>query len=347
MTRPALILTTILALLAQSACTGQDNSRAQAEFLVFGTVMEITTWGADDEQNQRAFAELQGMFQDMHRDWHAWEPGLLTTINQGFAEGESVEADPGIVEMVTRSREIEALSGGRFNPAIGALIRLWGFHTSVYPIEGPPPSAAAIEELVALQPSSADIRIDGLRLQTTNSSVQLDFGGVAKGYAIDLAIRELRELGIENAIVNAGGDLRAIGSKDGEAWRIAVRNPKGGVVGTLETGQDEAIFTSGVYERFRLDAQQRYPHILDPRTGWPVQEIASVTVAADEGLLADAAATALTVAGSQDWAGVASALDLDQVMLIDESGKIFLTEKMRERLQIEAGAEIEVIDPSR
>jgi thiamine biosynthesis lipoprotein len=344
MIRPALILIAILACLVQAACTGQDNNRQQAEFLVFGTVMEITTWGADDAENQRAFAQLQGMFQEMHRDWHAWEPGLLTAVNQAFADGEAIDASSGIVEMVRRSQEIEALSGGRFNPAIGALIRLWGFHTSVYPIEGPPPSASEIEELVALQPSSGDIRIDGLRLRTTNPSVQLDFGGIAKGYAIDLAIRKLRDLGIENAIVNAGGDLRAIGSKDGEAWRIAVRNPKGGVVGTLETGRDEAVFTSGVYERFRLDAQQRYPHILDPRTGWPVQEIASVTVAADEGLLADAAATALTVAGAEHWVGVARALGLDHVMLIDEDGTIYLTERMQERLQIEAGTKIKVVD---
>ena len=346
MIRPPLTLIAILVCLTLPACTEQD-SRQHAEFLVFGTVMEITTWGSDEATSQRAFAQLHGMFQEMHRDWHAWEPGLLTTINQAFANGEAIDASSGIVEMVKRSQELESLSGGRFNPAIGALIRLWGFHTSVYPIEGPPPSASEIDELLALQPSSGDVRIDGLSLSSANPAVQLDFGGIAKGYAIDLAIGKLREMGIENAIVNAGGDLRAIGSKDGEAWRIAVRNPKGGLVGTLETGTDEAIFTSGVYERFRLDAEQRYPHILDPRTGWPVQEIASVTVAANEGLLADAAATALTVAGTRHWAEVAHALGLDQVMLIDESGTIYLTTRMMERLQLEEGAEVRVIDTGR
>ncbi len=101
--------------------------------------------------------------------------------------------------------------------------------------------------------------------------MQLDFGGIAKGYAVDLAVARLRELGIGSAIVNAGGDLRAFGRHGDRPWRVAVRKPGGGTIGTLEVRQDEAMFTSGNYERFRQDEQERYPHILDPRSGWPVQ----------------------------------------------------------------------------
>ena len=140
MYRTILTFIAILASLGLPACSEQD-SRQQAEFLVFGTVMEVTTWGSDKSTSQQAFAQLQGMFQEMHGDWHAWNPGLLTNINQAFANSETIEASAGIVEMVRRSQELETLSGGRFNPAIGGLIRLWGFHTSIYPIEGPPPSA--------------------------------------------------------------------------------------------------------------------------------------------------------------------------------------------------------------
>ena len=183
------------------------------------------------------------------------------------------------------------------------------------------------------QPSSLDIHIDGLSLRSENPMVQLDFGGVAKGYAVDLTIRHLRAMGFSNAIVNAGGDLRAIGTHGDRSWRVAVRKPGGGNIGPVQVMGDEALFTSGNYERFREDKTDRYPHILDPATGWPAKDIASVTVITDEGLLADAAATALVVAGLDKWTEVAQALELDQVAVVDESGTVYMTPKMEQRLE--------------
>ena len=291
-----------------------------------------------------AFAEIQQMFQAMHRDWHAWEPGLLVEINHAFAEGSPAIANADIVEMVRRSQPLETSTGGRFNPAIGGLIRLWGFHTSDYPIEGPPPSQGLISELLELHPSSNDIRIDGLTLSTSNPAVQLDFGGIAKGYAVDLTIAKLRAMGINNAIVNAGGDLRAMGTHGDRPWRVAVRKPGGGNVGSVQVQGDEAIFTSGNYERFRQDQTERYPHILDPATGWPARDIASVTVITDEGILADAAATALVVAGLEGWPEVALELDLQQVAVVDEEGTVYMTPAMEERLQFIGDVERVVVE---
>ena len=341
MKRPVSVLATLLLILSLFACSDPPRKHHQ-DIYIFGTVMGVTLWARDDAQAEAAFASLQQRFQAMHRDWHAWNPGLLTGINDAFAAGEVAEANADIIEMVRRSQEIEKATEGRFNPAIGQLIGLWGFHTSEYPIVGPPPSSKSIKNLVALAPSSLEIRIEGLTLRSENPAVQLDFGGVAKGYAIDIASALLREQGIDNAIINAGGDLRAIGSHGDRPWKIAVRAPVGGIIGSLETGPDESVFTSGNYERFRQENEQRYPHILDPRTGWPVQDLASVTVIADEGLLADAAATAMTVAGLEGWHEVASSLGLDQVMLVDESGKVYMTQRMSERIELAEGTDFEV-----
>ncbi len=326
---PLLPLLLCLALL--TAC--QKNEEQSAELFVFGTIVEIKLWGASPEEASLAFSELQKMFQGMHRDWHAWEPGRLTDINEAFAEGRSATADPEIIEMVRRSQIIEERSGGRFNPAIGALIRLWGFHTSDYPINGPPPSQEQVSAILDREPSSLDIHIDGMQVRSDNPVVQLDFGGIAKGYAVDLTIARLRDLGINNAIVNAGGDLRAIGNHGNRPWRVAVRKPGGGNIGSIQVREDESIFTSGNYERFRQDQTERYPHILDPGTGWPAKDVASVTVIADEGLLADAAATALLVAGIKGWPEVAHALELDQVAVVDASGTVFLTAAMEQRIE--------------
>ncbi len=331
----------LTACLVFSSCS--DNRDEQhAEFFVFGTLLEVTVWGTRSDEAKEAFSTLQDQFQEMHREWHAWEPGLLTEINRGFAAGLPVLASPAIVEMTQMSQLLEERSGGRFNPAIGGLIELWGFHTSDYPVEGPPPPRSVIAGMVAQHPSSLDIEWDGLSMASSNPAVQLDFGGIAKGYAIDVACATLKELGIQNAIVNAGGDLRAFGKHGDRPWRIAVRDPQGGVIGTLETRTDEAIFTSGNYERFRQDNEIRYPHILDPRTGWPVRDIASVTVITEEGWLADAAATALIVAGLDDWKEVARNLDLELVMMIDENRKTYLTAKMAERVKFIEGADVEI-----
>jgi thiamine biosynthesis lipoprotein len=329
--RTSLLLLGTLCLFGLSAC--QRDQEQSAQLFVFGTIVELKLWGASQEDAGNAFAEIQQMFQGMHRDWHAWEPGRLTEINKAFAEGRSATADADIIEMVTRSQMLESKTGGRFNPAIGALIRLWGFHTSDYPIEGPAPTQAQISARLALKPSSHDISIEGLEISSTNPAVQLDFGGIAKGHAADLTIARLRELGIDNAIVNAGGDLRAIGTHGDRPWRVAVRQPGGGNIGSIQVRGDESIFTSGNYERFRQDQLERYPHILDPLTGWPARDIASVTVIAAEGITADAAATAMVVAGLDGWPEVARALKLEQVAVVDESGTVFLTPAMEQRIE--------------
>ena len=324
----------------------QRDEEQSAELFVFGTIVEIKLWGATQDEASSAFTELQQMFQGMHRDWHAWEPGRLMDINAAFESGQSATADEDIIAMIRQSQLVEKASGGRFNPAIGALIRLWGFHTSDYPIVGPPPSQAQIKAVMDHHPSSDDIHINGLELRSDNPAVQLDFGGIAKGYAVDLTIARLRELGINNAIVNAGGDLRAMGTHGNRPWRVAVKKPGGGNIGTIEVRGDEAIFTSGNYERFRQDKTERYPHILDPTTGWPAKDIASVTVITDEGLLADAAATALVVAGLDSWQEVARALGLNQVAVVDESGTVYLTPEMEQRIQFSGDEKRVIIEVS-
>ena len=346
--RPILTLiaySVYLLLVSLAGCQRQQEQNA--EFYVFGTVVEGKLWGATEHQANQAFADLQKMFQRMHRDWHAWEPGRLTDINRAFAEGRPAEAEPGIVEMIRRSQQIEQATGGRFNPAIGRLIGLWGFHTSEYPIIGPPPGQADIDRILKHKPSSLDIHIQGMQLSSGNTSVELDFGGIAKGYAVDLAMRHLRELGIDSAIVNAGGDLRVMGRHGARPWRVAIRKPGGGVIGAVEVHGDEALFTSGNYERFRQDQLKRYPHILDPHTGWPVAGVASATVITSEGILADAAATALVVAGEDEWAEVARALNLNQVLVVDESGAVFLTPEMDQRVRFSGEVARTIIDPGK
>ncbi len=334
---PKLLLA--LLLLTLVACSKPQDQ--YAVFYVFGTTVEVTLRGTDEKQASAAFSALQQRFQSMHRDWHAWEPGHLTEINLAFSEGRKIDIQDDIAFLIRRSQALESATGGRFNPAIGGLIALWGFHTSDFPIIGPPPSKAAIQSWLARRPSSLNIRIEGKQASSSNPAVQLDFGGIAKGYAVDIARDLLIEMGIKSAIINAGGDLRAYGGGD-QPWRIAVSKPGGGVIGGIDISGDEAVFTSGSSQRFRQDRQERYAHILDPATGWPVSGLSAATVVTGEGTLADAAATAIMVAGKNDWPEVASALGLDTILVIDEKGDLYMTEKMRDRLTLESDNDAQI-----
>jgi thiamine biosynthesis lipoprotein len=166
--------------------------------------------------------------------------------------------------------------------------------------------------------------------------VQLDFGAVGKGYGVDLAIDRLKSMGISNAIVNAGGDLRAIGSRAGNPWRIAIRDPDGGgIFALLSVTGDESVFTSGNYERNFTWEGKLYSHIIDPRTGYPAQGTASVTVIHSNATTADAAATALFVAGPKNWHRIAKQMGIKYVLLIDEQGVAYMNPAMRDRIKLQ------------
>ena len=312
---------------------GAGKGPYQAQLYVFGTLVEITLHDVTAAKGRQAVSRIRREFQRMHRDWHAWEPGPLVDLNRAIAEGREAEVPESIIPLIVRSKTLYAQSDGLFNPALGGLLGLWGFQADEPP-DGPPPPDAAIEAWVAKDPGMDDLTLDDGVLHSDNPAVQLDFGAFAKGYAVDIAIRHLREMGVQNAIVNAGGDLRAIGSKGGEPWRIGVRHPQGeGVLGAIAVEGDEAVFTSGNYERYREHEGVHYMHILDPRTGMPVQGVTSVTVIHDNGAEADAAATALVVAGEKDWNRIARQMGVRHAMLVVDDGTVYMNPAMEDRVR--------------
>lgn len=181
----------------------------------------------------------------------------------------------------------------------------------------------------------SDLDIDGFKLSSSNPAVKLDFGAYGKGYGIDRAIESLKDMGIHNAIINAGGDLRAIGSRAGTPWRIAIKKPTGmAVLGVIKTDTDESVFTSGDYERNYAYEGKRYHHIIDPRTGYPAEGVASVTVIHTDATTADAAATALFVAGTSDWHRIARQMGIKYVLVIDSQGTLHMNPAMQKRIEL-------------
>ncbi|MCU7921129.1 MAG: FAD:protein FMN transferase [Candidatus Thiodiazotropha sp. (ex Dulcina madagascariensis)] len=333
--RPLLRWAFLTATLTLAACARGPVDHQQT-LLVFGTLLEIKAFTDKPDAFHRAVADLDQTFQRMHRAWHAWKgEGELVRLNRAFAAGETLQLSTELAELLRRSQHYAELSDGLFNPAIGRLVGLWGFHSDEPP-GGPPPDRESIQGLVDAAPSMADIQFNGNRFSSANPSVAIDLGAFAKGYALNLAIRRLSDFGLAHAIVNAGGDLCVSGSHGDRPWRIGIRHPQGdGVIAAIDVADGECVLTSGNYERYREYDGIRYAHILDPRNGYPVEHVASATVISHDGALADAAATALSVAGPSRWREIAARMGLSQVMLVDEEGKVYLTPVMQQRIEFQ------------
>jgi len=313
----------------------QPQKEIREKLYVFGTLVEIIIRDADEDAARKALVDVNAAFQKMHRDWHAWKPGEMSRLNQAFAEGRTVKVSPFLLPLIKQAKGFEAASEGLFNPAIGAMVAAWGFHADELP-KGAPPPKAKIAALVKARPSMADVVIRGREVSSTNASVSLDFGGFAKGAALDQAAVILKAHGINNAILNAGGDLNVIGTHGDRPWRLGIRHPKNwGVLASVELKPDEVLYTSGNYERFFEHEGVRYAHILDPRSGWPVDHIVSASVIGKIGAAADAAATALTVAGPKDWHRIARRMGVKFALLVDDKGRIYLNPAMKARIKLE------------
>ena len=203
-----------------------------------------------------------------------------------------------IAALLKESLRISRQSHGSFTPVIGTLSLLWGFSLPDPPHK--PPAPAAIRKALA-GVHDADIRRTPRGWARLNPETRLDFGGIAKGYAIDRGVEALQQHGIANAILDAGGDLRVLGSHHGKPWRIGIRHPRDPekVLGWLAIKGDKSIVTSGDYERFFIYHGRRYHHILNPGTGRPARLSMSTTVIAPDATRADAWSTALFVMGAQ------------------------------------------------
>jgi thiamine biosynthesis lipoprotein len=321
-----------------SACDWVQGDKAHvhhSQLFAFGTIIEISLFEKDEGLVKQAEEVIKKDFEYMHRAYHPYEEGPLKRINSLLPLGAEFSIAPSVLPLIKRGIELEKSSDGYFNPAIGGLIQMWGFDRSESLHDNKPPKASEIAAFVNDLPGMKDLHLDGLSLSCTNKKVQLDLGGFAKGYGVNLVVEELKKLGVRNVILNAGGDLRALGSKGGKPWVIGIRHPRNkGVIASIDVSGDESVFTSGDYERFFEYEGKRYHHIINPKTGYPARDFQSVTIVHHDAALADAAATALFVAGKKDWRRIAKRMGIDQVMLIDQDEKVVLTPQLSERIKL-------------
>lgn len=322
--------TLLLGVLLLAGCV-RDEPAYQQSFPALGTLVAVEIHGADHDRATEATAAVAAYLAHIGREWYAWGDGELARVNAALAQADPAPVPAELQGLIERAMAIRELSDGYFDPTVGLLVEKWGFDSADNPPVAPP-DEAWLARWRADAPQRAGLSItDGV--VTAPAPLKLALGGIAKGTALEAAMQMLRARGIENALVEAGGDLKVIGSKSGRHWRIGIRDPHSdGILGVIALDSGEAIVSSGDYERYFEQNGQRTHHLLDPHTGRPVSHTAGVTVIHDDAELADAVATALMAAGPEHFETMAARIGIRVAMLVTTGGDIMTTAAMRARL---------------
>ena len=295
-----------------------ENDKYSSDIFAMDTYMSLTAYGAKAEDAvTEAIHEIQrldAMFSVGNTD------SDVTTANM---QGSATVSDE-TAYLVEQSLEISRKTDGAFDITIYPVMELWGFTTKNYKV----PQADELQETLK-RVSYENVSLKDHELVLKNNA-QIDFGGIAKGYTSSRVMQIFKEYGIEHGMVNLGGNVQTLGTKtDGTAWRVAIQSPQGGnqYLGVLETS-DQAVITSGGYERYFEEKGVTYHHIIDPKTGYPSDsDLTSVTIVCADGTKADALSTSFFVMGLQKAESFYenTALDFD-VILLTKDNQIYISE---------------------
>jgi len=292
------------------------------KFVIAGTYLEVTS------PDSRAAEIVHQEFKRLSNIFNRYDPNSeLSRLNKTYNLPFSVSGD--LIEILALSRHITILTEGAFDVSQGVLYSFWKSLIDEGQIVTFPD-----QELIAKLKNSAGmeaIEIDFVKrtVSIKQKGLVVDLGGIAKGFMVDKAVSRLKQQGINSALINAGGDMYCLGKNRGKPWRIGIKDPEK-LDSLLETKQltNQAITTSGSYEQFFRFKDQDYSHLIDPSSGYPVNNsIVSVSVIAEEAVLADALATAFFVIGID---GIEKFLVKNpktaKILVVVKGGSIFIYE---------------------
>ena len=324
-----------------------QNQKCQKQLFAMDTYMEFTAYGKNSEKAvDAAIEEVQKLDAMLSAENSKSEVYALN--EQG-----NLQVTDDLAELILRGKEIYQETDGLFDDTIYPVMKLWGFPTGNYHV----PTAAEVQKKLALvDENKVEIQTrdsdekgrdskEKAKFVTLGADQQIDFGGIAKGYTGQKLAELFQEYGVSSALVSLGGNIQAIGTKpDGSSWKVGIRDPKGGqqdYIGVLSV-ENQAVITSGGYERYFEEDGKTYIHIINPRTGYPADgDLLSVTIVSRDGTLADGMSTALYIMGyekaCQFWRQHREEFN---VILVTDDGKIHISENLKENFQTECDLEM-------
>jgi thiamine biosynthesis lipoprotein len=322
----------ICSLLLVSGCREQHKTPPPIEhtWLTMGTFASITLHGDDKSLMPEYSATVKKCFSNINSTLSTYIPN--SEISKINAASNTIAISGLTFDILETTLNYCRISGGAFDPTVKPLIKMWGFNGATVPTNLPSPQTIA-DTLKKTGYRHLKLKHNSSPPEyTLTSPIPIDLGGIAKGYAVDQAYNLLTnspqhstQTNAPGFLINLGGNIRCHGrSKPDRSWCIGVRNPfnRGELVGTLTMAGGTAVATSGNYERFVIIDGKRYAHIIDPRSGYPVQGMAGVTVLSSNATEADAMSTALYVAGTTDAPAILKKLPTCNAILIPDKNPI-------------------------
>ncbi|MFN3396147.1 MAG: FAD:protein FMN transferase [Thermodesulfovibrionales bacterium] len=318
------ILIFFLTVLPLLACSTKGERVFRKSKILMDTLVTINVVADSEDKAEKAIDKAFDEIKRLEGLISFWsENSEIAEINRK-AGISPVKVSPLTLDIIEKALYVSEKTDGAFDPTVGPLMRLWDFKKGIIPDEGIIKDRLRLvdyrEMVIDRANSTAFLRRKGMSFDT---------GGIAKGYAADLAVFVLKREGIKGGLVAVAGDIKAFGIKpDGRPWLVGIRNPRpkdkdDEVIATVEL-KDMAISTSGDYERFFIKDGKRYHHIMNPKTGQPAIGCQSVTVITKEGVFTDGFSTGIFVLGPERGLRLLEELGYGGV-IIDTKGKIHIT----------------------
>ena len=286
--------------------------------------MEFTVYGdaalLDEAETLIGSLEEQVSVTDEHSDIYA-----IDHTGSGSLSGNAAELMEQALELCRRT-------GGALDISVYPIVRAWGFTTGSYQV----PDEETIQSLLPLV-DYTQIQYDAATgVVTLPEGMEIDLGSVAKGYAGQLAAQMLREHGVQSALLNLGGNVQTVGTKpDGSPWQIGIKDPQGEDAMMVLSVEDQAVVTSGGYERYFEQDGQTYWHIMDPSTGHPADSgLLSVTIVGKQGIICDGLSTSLFVMGLEKAADLWAQSGDFEAVFVTASGEVYITEGLQDRFAL-------------
>ena len=307
---------------AESSITLQhkgDVQIVQNHSVIMGTEVGILISSEDEAM---AISAIKQGFAEMRRIENLmtdWRDSNFELINQS-AGIEPVQVTDEIMFLLNEAQRVSELTGGAFDISYAGVGKLWKLEIENFKI----PQASVIEQaLQTVGYQKIEIDNNANTVYLPHKAMRIGLGGIAKGYAVDRAVKLIQGLGFKDFAVNAGGDLTVKGRREGALWQVAIRHPRklNQNIALLPISNGTVV-TSGDNERYREIDGVRYSHIIDPRSGYPASKCQSVTVLAKTAYLADALATGIFVLGAKDGMDLVESLDQIEALIVDAQGII-------------------------
>jgi len=292
------------------------------EEAIMGTSVGVELWADDPALAERAMTAVIDEMRRTDELMSTYKPDSQVSRVNAEAALHPVEVDPTIADVVDKALGFSRLSGGAFDITYASVGYLYDFRHHQHPDD-----AAIAKALPGVDYRQVVVDREHNTIRFLKNGVRIDLGGIAKGYTVDRCVEMLKKMGIEHAMVNAGGDTRLLGDRRGRPWIVGIRDPreKGKVVTKLPL-EDEAISTSGDYERYFVENGVRYHHIIVPGTGRPADAVRSVTIVASNATLTEGLTKSVFVLGVERGMALIATIDDVDAVVVDKDGKIFYSD---------------------